>query len=197
MRWKCGSWHQLRSDLGNLLLLELDQLYKISEIDLFFLVDGFSSSGQSSIKLLGVFSLSLGGRFLLVSHDLRPVFGGLPPRTVRGGQAVGWSCPVKVAANIFGSSELANTGSGLEDPVIASMAWWNAVSLKVASLFAISKTLSSSIFFRSLSLWTMRDDFDSSEVTVQRNLLSIYGVCCQGVSLAFQDVQVPVVGNQG
>lgn len=60
-----------------------------SEMDFIFFFGGFSSSGQSDALLLGssIWHITF---LLLASHDFSPVFGGLPPNIVLGGQLVGF-----------------------------------------------------------------------------------------------------------
>ena len=96
-------------------------LYIMSEIDLLFLVGGFSSSGQSATKADAEFAVLLPDLFLLASQDCRPVFGGLPPSMVRGGHAVGRTSAM-AAGDVFVISARAGSKGGSVESFIASIA---------------------------------------------------------------------------
>ena len=83
----------------------------MSEIDLLFLVGGFSSSSQSATKADAEFAVLLLDLFLLASQDCRPVFGGLPPSMVRGGHAVGRTS-VMAGVDVFVISAMAGSKGG-------------------------------------------------------------------------------------
>ena len=69
-------------------------------MDFVFFLAGFSSSGHSDALVLGSSAWHPADFLVLAIHDFSPMFGGLPPNIVQGGQDVGFEVGQEVVASL-------------------------------------------------------------------------------------------------